>query len=93
MEEENNLQQFLVELKDILTELKLLMDPYKSKSIIITDYLYNNKEIKQLLGVDEKVIKGYRDNGFISFHRINDKYWYLGKDIMEFLKRIRYEAF
>lgn len=89
---DKNLQQLKLELQDLMNNLKELVEQ-KMKLGINKDALYNNKEIKLLLGVNEKVIKRYRDNGFISFHRINDKYWYLGKDIMEFLKRIRYEAF
>lgn len=89
---DKNLQQLKLELQDLMNNLKEVVEQ-KMKLGINKDALYNNKEIKLLLGVNEKVIKRYRDNGFISFHRINDKYWYLGKDIMEFLKRIRYEAF
>lgn len=89
---ENSLQQLKLDLQDLRNRLRELVEQ-EMKEGINKDALYNNKEIKLLLGVNEKVIKRYRDNGLISFHRINDKYWYLGKDIMEFLKRIRYEAF
>ena len=65
----------------------------KSKIEVKPTSVYNNKEIREILGVDERLIKKYRDNGYLAFHRQDDKYWYLGKDIEEFLKRTRYEAF
>lgn len=46
-----------------------------------------------LLGVDERLVKKYRDNGLLSYIRESDKYWYLGSDVIIFLNRSRYEAF
>lgn len=65
----------------------------KNKIEVNPNAVYNNKEIREILGVDERLIKKYRDNGYLSFHRQDDKYWYLGKDINDFLKHHRYEAF
>ena len=60
---------------------------------IIPDVLYNNKELRILLGVDEKLIRKYRDFGYLSYHRIDDKFWYKGTDILDFLERNSYPAF
>ena len=55
------------------------------KISIRKDAVYTNKEIRQILGVEERLIKKYRDDGLLTFHRIGDKYWYQGEDILKFL--------
>lgn len=60
---------------------------------VVKDAIYNNKELCAILNVDDRLIKKYRDNGLLSFHRVGDKYWYRGSDIMEFLDSNRYEMF
>lgn len=57
------------------------------------DVIYTNQEVRTLLGVDERLVRKYRDNGLLSYHRVNDKYWYTGTDIMDFLERSHYPAF
>ena len=60
---------------------------------IIPDVLYNNKELRILLGVDERFIRKCRDFGYLSYHWIDDKFWYKGTDILDFLERTSYPAF
>lgn len=57
--------------------------------------VYTNKEMLQLLGVDPKTLKKYRDEGLISYSQPFGKYIYSYQDLMNFLmnKNIRYEAF
>lgn len=57
------------------------------------DVVYTNQEVRTILGVDERLVRKYRDYGMLSFHRVGDKYWYTGADIMDFLNRNRYPAF
>lgn len=64
-----------------------------SKIPIREDALYTNKEIRQVLGVEERLVKRYRDDGLLAFHRVGDKYWYKGIDILQFLDKCRFEAF
>lgn len=64
-----------------------------NKIPVVKDVIYNNKELCSILSVDDRLIKKYRDNGLLSFHRVGDKYWYRGSDIITFLNRNRYERF
>ena len=64
-----------------------------SKMPIRGDALYTNKEIRNILGVEERLVKKYRDDGLLTFHRIGDKYWYQGDDILKFLDKCRFESF
>ena len=72
------LRSELDDLRKGLETAKIHLDP---------DALYNNKEIRLLLGVDERLIRKYRDNGQLAYSRVHDKYWYRGTDIINFLDR------
>lgn len=55
--------------------------------------IYTNKELMKLLGVESRYLKDLRDNGFLSYSRHGDKYWYTQADVDSFLKSFKYEAF
>ena len=77
-----------MEIKGLRAELNDLRSGLEAVKLKINpNYLYTNKEIRLILGVDERLIKKYRDNGFLSYYRQDDKYWYRGADILDFLKR------
>ena len=91
---EQTLRTLLLEIKGLRNELNELRTGIESAKIKLDpNYLYTNKDVRLILGVDERLIKKYRDNGFLTYHRQNDKYWYRGVDILDFLKRSRYQAF
>ena len=72
-------------------ELKSSLE--SSKIPIREDVLYTNKEIRNILGVEERLVKKYRDDGLLTFHRVGDKYWYKGVDILKFLDKCKYKSF
>lgn len=91
---EQVIRTLLLEIKGLRAELKDLRTGLETAKIKIDpNYIYNNKEIRLILGVDERLIKKYRDNGYLTYYRQDDKYWYKGYDILNFLKRSKYEAF
>lgn len=55
--------------------------------------LHSNKEMMDMLGVKDKFMKKLRDNGYIGYSRMGDKYWYTQEDLDKFLHRFHYEAF
>ena len=55
--------------------------------------VYTNKEMMDLLGVHSRYLKTLRDNGYLGYSRVNDKYWYTQKQVDEFLNRFNYPAF
>lgn len=55
--------------------------------------IYTNKELMKLLGVESRYIKNLRDNGYLSYSRHGDKFWYTQNDVDTFLRRFKYEAF
>ena len=69
-------------------ELREMRSLYQSPTII-----YTNKTIKEVLGIQDKLLKKYRDDGLLSFHQVGDKFWYTYDDVQQFLSKHSYPAF
>lgn len=65
---------------------------YKERHSPAPQY-YNNKALQELLGVEDKLIRKYRDLGLLSYTKVGDKYWYSQKDVSDFLEKNRHKAF
>ncbi|MFK1814233.1 helix-turn-helix domain-containing protein [Bacteroides fragilis] len=63
------------------------------KSNFTEKKIYTNSEIRELLGVQDKLIRKYRDEGKLGFHKEGDKFWYTKKDILQFLSHNHCEAY
>ena len=55
--------------------------------------IYTNKEVQQLLGIDDKYIRKYRDEGLINYTKAEGAYWYSQKDIVDFLEKNKHKSF
>lgn len=55
--------------------------------------IYSNKQIMEILNIKTEYLKKLRDNGYISYSRHGDKYWYTQDDLERFLKRFHYRDF
>lgn len=55
--------------------------------------IYTNKELMKILGVESRYLKNLRDNGYLTYSRHGDKYWYTQTDVNTFLQRFKYKAF
>ena len=47
---------------------------------------YTNKEVMKMLDCTEKTLRKYRNDGFLGYSRMGDKYFYTVNDILMFLK-------
>ena len=63
------------------------------KSNVAEKEIYTHSEIRELLGVQDKLIRKYRDEGKLGFHKEGDKFWYTKKDILQFLSHNHCEAY
>lgn len=54
---------------------------------------YTNKELYELLGVEERLIRKYREQGLLAYSKVGDKYWYSQQDVLDFLEKTRHPAF
>jgi len=55
--------------------------------------IYTNKTIKELLGIGDKTLQRYRDEGKLRFHQDKDKFWYTDEDVYEFLANNEVEPY
>lgn len=53
---------------------------------------YSNQELRELLQVNNKQIRKYRNDGLLSYHQVGGKYWYEASEVMRFLERNRFCA-
>lgn len=81
------LDNILMQLKE-LNERVATMLPTTSNPLI-----YTNKSIKELLGIQDKLLKKYRDDGLLPYRQIGDKYWYTREDIEVLLSNSYNEAY
>lgn len=81
-----NLTELYLEIKNLKNELSnLKVPPMKT--------VYNNTEIKGLLGIQDKLLKKYRDEGLLGFSLVGDKYWYTQNDVEKFLANTHQDAY
>lgn len=97
---QNNINESLKEMAmvsvrdlTILTNsVKTLIDEVKSLRTHVTPTkLYGNREMKEVLGIQDKLLKKYRDNGWLGFHQVGDKYWYTDENLRDFMLRCEVE--
>ena len=55
--------------------------------------IYTNKEMLELLDVNPKTLKKYRDNGWLGYSQTGDKFYYTSDDLALFLAKTHQEAF
>lgn len=82
------------ELQSLIQVIELLIREVQSlKERVYPPNIYNNQNVKELLNIKDKVLKKYRDEGMLGYHRLGDKYWYTQDDIDKFLKLIEVPPF
>ena len=47
--------------------------------------IYNNKEMKAILGVSDKLLMKYRNDGLLAYSQVGDKFWYTQQDLDDFI--------
>ena len=76
-----------------LATLEQLCDKNVDKNEYNSLKVYSNKELSSLLGVSDKTLRQYRNEGLISYSRVDDKFWYTQNDVDEFLQKHHYDTF
>lgn len=71
-------------IKDLKEQINQLA---QEKNVDPANKVYTNAGIQELLGVKDKLVRKYRDDGLLPFHKVGDKFWYTQQDVEEFLAR------
>lgn len=83
------LSQLITSIEVLSSQVKELSEKCKATE----KKIYTNHEIRELLGVQDKLIRKYRDDGKLAFHKEGDKFWYTQEDIDQFLSHNYNEAY
>ena len=80
-------------LYDLCEEVKGLRSELRSINVEHINRVYNNAEVKEMLSIQDKLLKKYRDNGLLAYSQVGDKYWYTQSDIDHFLESNYFAAY
>lgn len=93
----NSNNNYIMVREDSLTrlfnEVKSLRCEFSTIKVKPNNQVYTNKEVKEILGIQDKLLKKYRDNGLLAYRQVGDKYWYTQADIDQFLARNYFAAY
>ena len=56
-------------------------------------FVFTNKEVLEMLQINTCTLRRYRENGYLGYSKVGDKYFYTQDDIDKFLKNSHKEAF
>lgn len=81
--------------KDVIDLLSVLIDEVRLLRECVNGpkSLYTNKEMKEVLKIDDKTLRKYRNDGLIGYSQIRDKFYYTHKDLSEFLSNNHMSAY
>jgi hypothetical protein len=82
--EKESWQSILQLVNDLTTEVATLINKINPAPDV-----YTNKEVRELLHVNDKLIRKYRDDGLLEYSCKDGKYWYNKKNVENFLKKCR----
>jgi len=72
-----------------ITNIKKELDEIRKTHSVPKEY-YDNKDIREMLKVNDKLIRKYRESGMLGYSQFGGKYWYSSEDIKSFLEKCRY---
>ena len=71
--------------KNVYDEICEIIDKLIKKCV--EKKIYSNEDVRELLSVNDKLIRKYRDDGLLSYSRVGNKYFYSSNDIRDFLDK------
>lgn len=81
------------EIKEFFVRINEKIDKLGGKITKKMVGVYTNAEMKKILGVGDKLLKKYRDDGLLSYSQVRDKFFYSDKDLAEFLQKNHRDSF
>jgi len=55
--------------------------------------IYTNKALLELLQINTSTLRKYRDEGYLGYSKVGDKYYYTEDDVTRFLTTNHFEPF
>lgn len=89
MDNKNSIDEDVRELmRTLMNEIAVLKEYIANPKAV-----YTNKEMAELLKVDAKTLRKYRNDGLMGYSQIRDKYFYTNADLSEFLANNHMNAY
>ena len=81
--------------RDFKSFMSVLIEEVRSlkENLSNTKALYTNKQMRELLNVNDKTLRLYRNDGKLSYSQIGNKFFYTAKDLNEFLANNHMSAY
>jgi len=73
------------DLLSVLNSLNSINDDLTVLSKKPLEKVYSNKDMLAILGVTDKTLAKYRNDGELPFRQFDDKYWYTQSDLDHFM--------
>ncbi len=81
---ESQLNSIIDKVRELKQEVRILRNKRQPTKRILT-----NDDMRELLRVNNKLLKKYRDSGLLGFSYSGGKYWYTQDDVSTFLKNTK----
>lgn len=82
---ESQLNNIIDQVRELQHEVLMLRNKRQPAKKILT-----NDDIRELLRVNNKLLKKYRDSGLLGYSYSGGKYWYTPDDVRRFLKNTKF---
>jgi hypothetical protein len=82
---ESQLKNIISKIYELQKEVQILRNKRQPVKKILT-----NNDMRQLLQVNNKLLKKYRDSGLLGYSSTGGKYWYGLDDVQKFLINSKY---
>ena len=82
---ESQLNCIIDKICELQKEVRMLQNMWQPAKTIFT-----NNDLRELLHVNNKLLKKYRDSGLLGFSYSGGKYWYTQDNVRTFLKNTKY---
>lgn len=73
----------------ILKQLDGMIASVKDMKDCSDNKIYSNHAIMENLGISDKVLVQYRNDGLLPYSKVFDKYWYTSRDVNTFMLRTK----
>lgn len=83
--------EFKEEIKALRVELEKLNEGLSKRCV--EKRIFSNADMLELLQIKTSTLRRYRDEGYLGFSKVGDKYFYTAEDVSRFLERSHNEPF
>ena len=77
--------EFKEEIIALRVELEKLNEGLSKRSV--EKRIFSNADMLELLQIKTSTLRRYRDEGYLGFSKVGDKYFYTAEDVSRFLER------